>query len=70
MIRFDKMSAMVIKIAHEKQKEGLKTSKKIPFYTLHIMYESMAPELPINEPTIVISELSNMNPSAHSAQPE
>ncbi len=34
------------------------------------MYERIAPEDPIIAPTIVMRELFNMKPSAHSAQPE
>ena len=35
-----------------------------------MMYERIAPDDPIIAPTIVMRELFNMNPSAHSAQPE
>lgn len=38
--------------------------------TLHIMYDKMAPEEPISEPTIVIKLLFSINPSAQRAQPE
>jgi hypothetical protein len=37
---------------------------------LHMMYDKMAPELPIKAPTIVIKLLFNMKPSAQRAQPE
>lgn len=40
------------------------------FIALHIMYERMAPDDPINEPTIVNMGLESMNPYAHKAQPE
>ena len=37
---------------------------------LHMMYERIAPEDPIKEPTIVNIGLANMKPSAHKAHPE
>ena len=37
---------------------------------LHIMYDKIAPLLPIKAPTIVIKLLFNMKPSAHNAHPE
>lgn len=40
------------------------------FIALHIMYERMAPEEPINDPTIVSIGLESMNPYAHRAHPE
>lgn len=40
------------------------------FIALHIMYERMAPEDPINEPTIVNMGFESINPYAHKAQPE
>jgi hypothetical protein len=40
------------------------------FIALHMMYDKMAPELPIKAPTIVIKLLFNMKPSAQRAQPE
>merc|ERR1719342_1851024 len=36
----------------------------------HIMYERIAPEAPISDPTTVIKLLFNMKPSAQRAQPE
>ncbi len=48
---------------------------KITFYNdlfmaLHIMYERIAPEDPIKDPTIVSIGLANINPSAQRAHPE
>lgn len=40
------------------------------FIALHIMYERIAPEEPINEPTIVSIGFESMKPYAHKAQPE
>lgn len=40
------------------------------FIALHIMYDKIAPEEPINDPTIVKRLLFNINPSAHNAHPE
>lgn len=40
------------------------------FIALHIMYDKIAPEDPIKEPTIVKRLLFNINPSAHNAHPE
>ena len=40
------------------------------FMATHMMYERMAPEAPIRDPTTVIRLLFNMKPSAHNAQPE
>jgi hypothetical protein len=40
------------------------------FIALHIIYDRMAPEEPIREPTIVSMGLANMKPSAHNAHPE
>lgn len=40
------------------------------FMATHIMYERMEPETPMSAPTVVSSELSNMKPSATSANPE
>ena len=37
---------------------------------LHMMYERMAPEDPMREPTMVNMGLLNMNPSAQRAHPE
>eukprot|EP00178_Gracilaria_changii_P015593 TRINITY_DN43690_c0_g1_i1.p2 TRINITY_DN43690_c0_g1~~TRINITY_DN43690_c0_g1_i1.p2 ORF type:complete len:119 (-),score=15.30 TRINITY_DN43690_c0_g1_i1:59-415(-) len=40
------------------------------FMALHIMYDKIAPDDPIKDPTIVNNGLFNMNPSAHKAHPE
>ena len=40
------------------------------FIALHIMYDKIAPEEPIKDPTIVNNGLANINPSAHKAHPE
>lgn len=40
------------------------------FIALHIMYDRMAPDEPINEPTIVSMGLASMKPYAHNAHPE
>lgn len=40
------------------------------FMALHMMYDKIAPEEPINEPTIVNMGFESMNPYAHKAHPE
>mgnify|MGYP007004168680 CR=1 FL=1 len=40
------------------------------FIATHMMYERMAPEAPMRDPTTVIKLLFSIKPSAHSAQPE
>jgi len=40
------------------------------FMALHIIYERIAPEDPIKDPTIVSIGLANINPSAQRAHPE
>lgn len=40
------------------------------FMATHIIYERMEPDTPINAPTVVSNELSNMKPSATKANPE
>lgn len=40
------------------------------FMALHIMYDRMAPELPMRAPTMVIKLLFSMKPSAQRAHPE
>ena len=40
------------------------------FIALHIMYDRIAPDEPMSEPTIVSIGLASMKPYAHNAQPE
>jgi hypothetical protein len=40
------------------------------FMATHMMYERMEPDTPIRAPTVVSRELSSINPSATSANPE
>ena len=46
------------------------TEKNDLFIALHIIYERIAPELPIKAPLMINSLLSSMNPLAEVAQPE
>jgi hypothetical protein len=40
------------------------------FMAIHMIYERIAPDAPISEPTVVSSVLLSMKPSAQRAQPE
>lgn len=67
------MTELIIKIIHKMENFNLPprmTFGSERFIALHMMYERMAPELPIRAPTIVIKLLLSMKPSAHKAHPE